>query len=106
MDQDPRIDQILEITKDTNRIVHKMRRSMLWGRFFYLLVWLILILGPAAAYYFYFQSYVQPYIVKVQQLEAQLQQANQTTQTYQNQISSFFGTFTQHSATSTGTTTR
>lgn len=97
METDPRIEQILQITKDTNHTIHKMRRSMLWGRFFYIVVWLVVLFGPVIAYYFYYQSYVQPYIAKLQQLELQLQQANQTTQSYQSQISSFFGNFKQPS---------
>ncbi len=105
MENDPKLEDIYRLALDTNRTVHKMRRSMLWGRFFYILVWLVLIFGPVAAYYFYFQSYVQPYMQKLQQFEAQLQQANQTTQSYQNQISSFFGNFTPHATTTATTTT-
>ncbi len=103
MENDPKLEDIYRLALDTNRTIHKMRRSMLWGRFFYIVVWLILIFGPVAAYYLYFQSYVQPYVVKLQQLELQLQQANQTTQNYQSQISSFFGNFTQHTNTTTTT---
>ena len=95
MGPDPRIDQILEITKDTNRTIHKMRRSMLWGRAATVIIWLAFIFGPVIAYYFYFQSYVQPYMQKIQQFETQLQAANQQTQNYQSEISSFFGNFMQ-----------
>jgi hypothetical protein len=105
MENDPKLEDIYRLALDTNRTIHKMRRSMLWGRFFYILVWLVLILGPAAAYYFYFQSYVQPYMTKIQQFEAQLQAANKQTQTYQSEISGFFGNIAQQLGSSTSATT-
>ena len=104
MENDPKLEDIYRLTLDTNRTIHKMRRSMLWGRFIYVIVWLVLIFGPVVAYYFYFQSYVQPYMQKLQQFESQLQAANQQTQSYQSEISSFFGNFTQPHATTTAAT--
>ena len=108
MENDPKLEDIYRLALDTNRTVHKMRRSMLWGRFFYILVWIVLIFGPVVAYSFYFQSYVKPYMDKLQQFEAQLQQANQTTQSYQREISSFFGNMMQQGAlgTTSATTTK
>jgi hypothetical protein len=102
MDQDPRIDQILTITKDTNRMVHKMRRSQLWGRF-YQVVWWVLILAVSGVSYYYF---AQPYVNKIEQLYAQVGQSTAQAESLQSEVSGFFGNFLQqHPATSTGTTT-
>ncbi len=103
MGPDPRIDQLLEIVKDTNRTVHKMRRSMLWGRVGTIVVWLAVIFGPVVLYYLYLQSYIAPYMQKIQQFETQLQTANEQTQNYQSEISSFFGNLTQQQGSSTTT---
>lgn len=101
---DPKLEEILQITKDTNRMVHKMRRSQLWGRVFTVVIWIVVVFGPLVAYYFYFQQYVQPYIQKVNQFESQLQTATAQTQSYQSEFSSFFGNLMQH-ASSTPTAT-
>ena len=92
---DPRIDELLQITKDTNRMVHKMRRAMLWGRFYQVAWWVVIIAVSGAAYYIY----AQPYVEKIEQLYAQLEQGSQQAQNVGGQISSFFGNWIPHSGT-------
>jgi hypothetical protein len=97
---DPRIDEILRITKDTNRMVHKMRRSQLWGRFYQVVWWIAILAISGAAYYYY----AQPYVDKLTQLYAQVEQGGQQAQSVGSQLSSFFGNWLPHSAaTSTST---
>ena len=97
---DPRIDEILRITKDTNRIVHKMRRSILWGRFFLVSWWVIIIAVSGVTYY----VYAQPYVNRLEQLYMQVEQGGQKAQTMGTEVSSFFGNWLPHAATATTTT--
>ena len=59
MDSETRdqIGKILELTEENNKILRKMRRSILWGRIFHTLYWVIIIGISIGAYY-----YVQPYL--------------------------------------------
>ncbi len=87
MDNDPRIDQMLEITKDTNRMVHKMRRAQLWGRF-YMVAWWVLV-AAVSGYTYY--VYAQPYVNQLEKMYAQVGQTTAQAQSLQSEVSSFFG---------------
>gem|GEM_PF-1637130 len=97
---DPRIDEILRITKDTNRIVRKMRSSQLWGRFYQVVWWIIILAISGAAYYYY----AQPYVDKLTQLYAQVEQGGQQAQNVGSQLSSFFGNWLPSATPSTDST--
>lgn len=58
-DDRKKIDELLELERDNNRMLHRMRRSMVWGHIFTILYWLA-ILGAVGWSYLY----LQPYIVK------------------------------------------
>ena len=94
---DPRIDEILRLTKETNHMVHKMRRGMWWGRFF-LVVWWVGIFALSGVTYYY---YAQPYVNKLEQLYVQIQQGGEQAQQVSSQISSFFGNWMPRTPTST-----
>jgi predicted PurR-regulated permease PerM len=89
----------LLIAEDTNRTVHKLRRGMWWGRLTTVLFWLVITVGPVMAYYYYFPTYVKPYIEQIKQLTSQVQQGSQQAQNYQNQLSNFFGNLMPSTAT-------
>jgi hypothetical protein len=95
---DPRIDEILQITKDTNRRVRKMRSSQLWGRFYQVVWWIAILAISGAAYYYY----AAPYVNKLTQLYAQVESGGQQAQSVGSQLSSFFGNWLP-GATSTTT---
>lgn len=72
---DPEIEELkklvmqnLQLTADTNRIVHSMRRTARFGAFLHLLYWL-LIIGFAVASYVYIQPYMQRLFQIYQQVE-------------------------------------
>ena len=50
------IEKILELTEENNKILRKMRRSIMWGRIFHILYW-ILIIGVSVGAY----AIIQPY---------------------------------------------
>ena len=91
--------QNIILTAETNKIVHKMRRGMWWGRIVTVIFWIVIIVAPFAAYYYYFQSYLQPYVQKLELLYTQIEQGNQQAQQYQSQLSSFFGNMLPNSTT-------
>ena len=54
-----KIDELLKLERENNRILHKMRRSMVWSSIFTFLYWLVILGGIGASYY-----YLQPYVIK------------------------------------------
>ncbi len=101
--QDPKLEDIYRLTLDTNRQVHKLRRGILWGRFFTVAWWIIVVAVSGYTYY----VYAQPYVDKLISVYAQVEKGTAQAQSLQSQVSSFFGNWTlQHPASSTGTTTR
>ncbi|HEV8666676.1 MAG TPA: hypothetical protein VN665_02395 [Candidatus Paceibacterota bacterium] len=100
---DPKLEDIYRLTLDTNRQIHKMRRGILWGRFFTVVWWLIIVAVSGYTYY----VYAQPYVNKIEQIYAQIGQTSQQAQSLQSEVSGFFGNFMQQrAATSTATSTR
>ncbi len=100
---DPQIDELKELVRrnialseDTNRMVHKVRRGAAWGRFFMVLWWLLIIAASGVAYYYY-----QPYLLKIEQAYSNLQTDQKQAQTYESQISNFFGDLLNQQSTTT-----
>lgn len=54
------INELLTLTRDNNRMLRKMRRSMVWSQIFTFLYWMV-ILGALGWSYYYFQPYVVKY---------------------------------------------
>lgn len=62
MDLDARkLDELLEVTHENNKILRSMRRSQRWSSFFTLVYWAI-ILGSIFGAYYYFQPTIQKYM--------------------------------------------
>jgi len=51
------LEKSVALAEDNNEILHKMRRSMLWGRVMSVLYWTLIIGSAVGAYYF-----IQPYL--------------------------------------------
>ena len=56
-----KIDEILDLTRENNRILRSMHRRMLWSQIFTFLYWLV-ILGIAGWSYYFFQPYLTKYL--------------------------------------------
>ena len=83
----------MAVTEDTNRMVHKMRRSQWWGRVFQFLWWAGIIVISGAAYYYYLQPYMAQLLTlyqKMQQGGVQAQNAAQQLQQMLSSLTSFF----------------
>mgnify|MGYP003394154723 CR=1 FL=1 len=48
----------LELAEENNRMLHSMRRMAIWGGFFKLLWWILILIVPAIIYYIYLAPYV------------------------------------------------
>lgn len=79
------VDELKQLTQDTNRTVHKMRRSIWWGRLWTLVWWGAVFLLSGAAYYYY----AQPYIDKLEQYYAGFQQQASQAQSWESQVQKF-----------------
>lgn len=55
------LEETLELSKENNKILRKMRRHMVWGTFFRLIYWAIFI-GTAIGLYYYLQPYLDQLI--------------------------------------------
>ena len=60
-----KIDELLELTKENNKILHGMRRTQRLSSFFTLVYWAV-ILGSIFGTYYYFQSTIQKYVKTIQ----------------------------------------
>lgn len=49
----------LELSRENNRLLRKMRRASIWGGFFRIIWWLIILGAPILLYYYFFQPYVE-----------------------------------------------
>ncbi len=56
-----KLDQLLELTKENNRILRSMHRRMLWSQVFSYIYWLI-ILGSIGWSYYFLQPYISQYL--------------------------------------------
>lgn len=60
-----KIDELLELTRENNKILRGMRRTQRWSSFFTLLYWFV-ILGSIFGVYYYFQPTIQKYLKTLQ----------------------------------------
>lgn len=58
---------LLELTKENNRILRAMHRRMFWSQIFTIIYWLI-ILGVMGWSYYYLQPYFQKYLSTYQSI--------------------------------------
>ena len=66
MDLDVRkLDELLEVTRENNKILRSMRSAQRWGSFFRFVYW-ALILGSIFGTYYYFQPTIQKYMKTLQ----------------------------------------
>jgi len=72
------VEKNIKLTEDTNRTVHKMRRSAIWGRVFQMVWWGVIIIVSGAAYYIY----LQPYVGQIEDLYTQFKASGQQFQDF------------------------
>lgn len=60
LDEHQKIDELLRLERDNNRMLHRMHRGMIWGHFFTFFYWLV-VLGSIGASYYYLEPYITKY---------------------------------------------
>jgi len=77
------VDELKKVTVDTNKVVHKMRRGIWWGRLWTIGLWLFFFAVSGAAYYYYAEPYVkqaESYYMSLQQQATKAQNLEQVIQ--------------------------
>ena len=64
-----KLEEILRLTKENNKILHKMRRNAFWGTIFKVLMWAAFIGVPLWLYY----TYLLPVMDQVMETYSQVQ---------------------------------
>ena len=62
--REEQLEEILDLVRENNEMLHSMQRRMLWSQIFSYIYWLIIIGAMGWSYYFlepYFQKYWQLY---------------------------------------------
>ena len=66
-----KIDELLDLTRENNRILRSMHRRMLWSQIFTFIYWLV-ILGVAGWSFYYLQPYMTKYMNTYQTIMKQI----------------------------------
>ena len=89
---DPQIDELkelvrrnIELSTETNKIVHGIRNSARWASVARFLWWGLIVAASVASY-----VYFQPYIQKMEQIYNSVQAGGQQAQTVGNTFADFF----------------
>jgi hypothetical protein len=82
---DDKLDEILRLTKDNNRVLHSMRRSQWLGGIFKLLMWVAFIIIPLWLY----MQYVAPMMMDVLETYQQLQGTSANAQVQFSQMNAY-----------------
>jgi uncharacterized membrane protein len=83
------VEELRAVTEDTNKVVHKIRRGARWGLFFQIIWWLTIFGVTGAAYYYY----LQPYVVKIENMYFKTQQSAAQAQNFWQQIGQTIGSY-------------
>jgi hypothetical protein len=62
-----KIDELLELTKENNKMLHKMHRAQVWSGVFRFLYWAAII-GTSVGLWYYFQPTIDRYMSTYQNL--------------------------------------
>ncbi|EFK95784.1 hypothetical protein LDC_2200 [sediment metagenome] len=82
-----KLDELLELTRENNKILTGMRSAQRWGSFFKLVYWMV-ILGSILGVYYYFQPTIQKYANTLQTAAGVLQGYEQQVGNISTQLQS------------------
>lgn len=91
---DRKLDELLELTRENNKILSGMRRTQRWGSLFNIVYWAV-ILGSIFGVYYYFQPTIQKYMKTLQTSAKILQNIENTAGAIPSYLQGFKGTTTQ-----------
>jgi hypothetical protein len=84
---DREMKELLELTKDNNKLLHKMRRHAIYGNIMRLFYWAIILGGPVVIYYYF----LQPYLADVMEAYSGIQRGVDSVQNLGNQAEGLGG---------------
>ncbi len=87
-----KIDELLELTKENNKILRSMRSTQKWSSFFTFVYWAI-ILGSIFGTYYYFQPTINKYKKTIQKSMETLQSMEQTAGSFSTDINAALKNF-------------
>jgi len=64
---DEKIDELLELTKENNTMLHKLYRAQVWSGIFRFMYWAVII-GTTVGLWYYFQPMIDQYVSTYQNL--------------------------------------
>ena len=82
------VEELRDVTLDTNKQVHKMRRSARWALLFQIVWWVLVLAASGATYYYYIAPYVD-----------QISRGYGNVKNFEMQIGSWFAQFGQQPQT-------
>lgn len=62
------LEETAELSRENNKMLHQLHRSLVWGRIWHITYWVIIIGASIGAFYF-----IQPYIESLKSLYGQVQ---------------------------------
>ncbi len=65
------LEEILKVSRENNRLLHKIHRTMRWGRILRMVYWLIII-GSMLGLLYYFQPFIDSVIETIKQFGANI----------------------------------
>lgn len=100
----PLLEEIHRLTKENNRLLHKMRRQALWGRIVTLIFYAALLLAPIWFYLTYLNGTVQNLLAAYDKVEGTGQQTENQFQQMEDAFKNFQQKFQTLGATSSNST--
>jgi hypothetical protein len=88
-EQEKQLKEALELARDNNKMLHKMRKSMIWSRVFKI-IYLVIILGVTFGAYYFIQPYLEGVLGAYQSVLGAGEQINQAGNALPD-ISKLFG---------------
>ena len=83
------LEEILRLTKENNRLLHKLRRGALWGRLFTIVFYLAILIAPVWFYLAYFKGTVENALQVYEKIQSGGVQAQDQFQAIQDIIKQF-----------------
>ena len=84
-----KLDEMLELTRENNRILRSMHRRMMWSQVFTFIYWLI-ILGVAGWSFYFLQPYMAKYINTYQTIIKQIDSLDKQSKSLPENLQNVF----------------
>lgn len=87
------IKELLELTRENNKLLHKIRRHAVWGSVFSILYWAFILGVPVVLYYYYLQPYLGQVLDTYSGIQNEINNSLQETGDQTKKLGDLFGIF-------------